>query len=133
MILDKIPKYLQHTLQLHRYGKCIEHKYEYVTNDNKIKIPNDDITYPLTYGIDQYKRPYICLRLYHTLSKTFEIHILYQKFSNYTYPWNVYETRCFFGQILYEGTGNLISIYVENKLEAIGEDNNYKNEVQLLQ
>ena len=122
IILQTIPLYLKKIFSLEDKN-IIEHEGIYVNHDEEIDIPLSEITDPVMFGIDQYDRPYICLKLYHSKTNTEEAHILYQKMSNIKFPWFVNETTHFFGDYIINKDGKLISDFIKHKLESISGDN----------
>ena len=116
IILAKIPEYLKILFDLENCH-IVHHKNSYVNLDEEIEIDIDILTHPIMYGLDQYERPYICLKLYNDDTRQEEVHILFQRMSNSEVPWVVNETCFLFGKTIINKNFELENSYVKYLLE----------------
>lgn len=116
IILAKIPEYLKILFDLENCN-IIDHQNNYVNFEENIEIPINMLTHPIMYGMDQYDRPYICIKLYHDDTCKEEVHILFQQRSNSNVPWVVNESASLFGNVVIDKHSNISNSYVEYILE----------------
>ena len=88
-LLERIPKKLTETLKLNSNNvPIIEELPHFIgVSNNPENIQIDDVTSPISIGIDRYKRPFIAIRLRNQDTKEGSVITLFQEFANMSLPW----------------------------------------------